>query len=158
MDLNLPVFFVIALLPIVFGGLWYRSNKVREFFDQPDINMNVGTVTLLLLYGMSVLILFGFMNVIIHQIGFYELFFTDIVQGNEESKRVASDFLSKYGQKHRHFGHGVFHGIINAFSFVGPVIGYFAIIYRKRFKYFVYHFLFWLITCAITGGLIAALV
>ena len=98
------------------------------------------------------------MNLIIHQMGFYELFFTDIMQGNQESKQIVEDFLSVYGDKHRHFGHGVFHGIINAFVFALPFIAISAILDRANKRYIIHHFSFWLITSAIMGGLISEFV
>ena len=70
--------------------------------------------------------------------GFHELFFTDIMKGSDEAKDIVDNFLSKYGDKHRHFGHGVFHGVINAFVFALPFIDVVAIL-DKRTKYFVYH-------------------
>ena len=90
--------------------------------------------------------------------GFYELFFTDIMQGNQESQKIVDDFLARFGQKHRHFGHGVFHGIINAFVFALPFISISAVLDQKSKKYIIHHFSYWLITSAIIGGCISAFV
>jgi len=45
---------------------------------------------------LSYILVFGYTNLVIHQLGFYELFFTDIVRGDETAKHVVEDFLSKY--------------------------------------------------------------
>lgn len=95
---------------------------------------------------------------VIHQLGFYELFFTDIMKGNAESKAFVEDFLSKYGDKHRHFGHGVFHGVINAFVFALPFVGISTILDNRNKKYIIHHFSYWLITSAIIGGCISEFV
>ncbi len=100
----------------------------------------------------------GYINLVIHQMGFYELFFTDIMMGKEESKRVVEEFLAQYGDKHRHFGHGVFHGAINAFVFALPFIALHAILEQKPLKYVLLHFFYWLITSIIIGGLISEFV
>lgn len=115
--------------------------------------MKIGIAFLL-----SVSIVYGYMNLVIHQLGFYELFFTDIMQGNQASKEVVDTFLAKYGQKHRHFGHGVFHGAINAFVFIGPFLGYSLLLERKKKGYLLLHFSYWLVTSMVIGGLIAAFV
>ena len=87
--------------------------------------------------------------------GFYELFFTDIMKGSEEAKQITTDFLAKYGEKHRHFGHGVFHGAINAFVFALPFACFYALLEEKKNKIVLFHFLYWLITSMVIGGLIS---
>jgi len=54
----------------------------------------------LVAFLLSFTLVYGYINLIIHQMGFYELFFTDIMKGSEEAKLITQDFLSKYGQKH----------------------------------------------------------
>lgn len=90
--------------------------------------------------------------------GFYELFFTDIMKGSAEAESIVQEFMSQYGQKHRHFGHGVFHGVINAFVFALPFVGISTILDKKNKKYFIHHFSYWLITSALIGGLISEFV
>ncbi len=90
--------------------------------------------------------------------GFYELFFTDIMKGNEEAKQIVDEFLAVYGRKHRHFGHGVFHGVINAFVFALPFIGIHALLDNKTMKYVIHHFSYWLITSAVISGCISEFV
>ena len=107
---------------------------------------------------LSFSLVYGYINLIIHQMGFYELFFTDIMKGSEEAKQITVDFLSKYGDKHRHFGHGIFHGIINAFVFGIPFIAWIALTENKSKKYFFYHFSYFLLTSAVIGGLISEFV
>ena len=80
------------------------------------------------------------------------------MKGNDEIKILVDNFLSEHGDKHRHFGHGVFHGVINAFVFALPFIGVVAILDRRT-KYFVYHhFTYWLVTSAVIGGCISKFV
>lgn len=98
------------------------------------------------------------MNLIIHQLGFYELFFTDIMMGSEEAKQITSEFHCKYGRKHRHFGHGVLHGGLNAFFLPLPMIGFFALLGAKKMKFVGLHFSNWLVTSMIICGLISEFV
>ena len=98
------------------------------------------------------------MNLVIHQMGFYELFFTDIMKGSEEAQRTVDEFLSKYGRKHRHLGHGIFHGVINAVVFWVPIIGSYCIMLNKGWKHFWVHFGYAFITSVVISGLIASFV
>jgi len=90
--------------------------------------------------------------------GFYELLFTDIMRGNAEAQTTIDDFLSEYGDKHRHFGHGVFHGIINAFVIAFPFVSVSLIVEGKSIKQLWYPFSYWLITSIVIGGLISQFV
>lgn len=80
------------------------------------------------------------------------------MKGSKEAELVVSDFMSQYGDKHRHFGHGVFHGVINAFVFALPFVGVHTLLNNKSKKYFLHNFSYWLVTSAIIGGLISEFV
>lgn len=161
MNLNYTAFFLISFVPLLIAVLWYhpkiplvkwaKLEEISPLYKQSFIKW-------IFLFLLSLTIVYGYMNLIIHQMGFYELFFTDIMQGSEEAKQITQEFLSVYGDKHRHFGHGVFHGVINAFVFAGPFIGIHAIIENKSKRYFIFNFTYWLLTSMLIGGLISEFV
>lgn len=156
MSLNITALLLIALLPLLLGFGWYHPKfALRQRWAMPT-TPPISAPLVLALWLLSALLMLGYANLIIHQIGFYELFLTDIVTGNEASKAVANEFLAKYGDKHRHFGHGAFHGAINAVALAMPFIATFTLLYRHSFRHFVYHFLYWLLTSILVGGLISA--
>jgi len=159
MNLNYPAFALISLLPVIIGYIWYNPKWTLFTSAEPHIDFSkISIFKVFILFILSLTIVYGYMNVIIHQMGFYELFFTDIMMGSEEAKQITEDFLSTYGDKHRHFGHGVFHGAINAFVFALPFIGSYAILNGKPTKFVLYHFGYWLITSLVIGGLISEFV
>lgn len=158
MNLNYLAFFLISFLPILIAVLWYRPNSwvlkkfnLQERYAMKDLKWYQWIVAFL----MSGAIVYGYMNLIIHQLGFYELFFTDIMLGKEESKLVVEEFLGKYGQKHRHFGHGVLHGALNAFMFGLPILLFHAFFEQSGGKVVWLHFGYWLVMSMVIGGLIA---
>jgi len=157
MNLNYTAFILISFIPLIIGYYWYSPNTpISKWSGQGFINPRELHISrIIILFLLSFTLVYGYINLIIHQMGFYELFFTDIVQGNKESELVVKEFLSKYGDKHRHFGHGVFHGIINAFVFALPFVSISAILEKKSKKYVLHHFTYWLITSAIIGGCIS---
>jgi len=159
MNLNYTAFFLISFIPLLIGFLWYRpGSSMTKWADIQGLTFRMTWYKILLMLVLSFTLVYGYINLIIHQMGFYELFFTDIMQGNETSKRVVEEFLAQYGQKHRHFGHGIFHGAINAFVFALPFICFHALLDNKNRKYVAVHFGYWLITSMIIGGLISEFV
>ena len=157
MELNYTAFFLISFFPLLIGWVWYghRSPIKKAFKLVIEPSPSMGFLKLAFLFILSVGFVYGYMNMTIHQLGFYELFFTDIMLGKEGAQEVVSDFMIEYGDKHRHFGHGLLHGAINAFLFVLPVVAVFSILGNKSFKYLLYHLLYWLITSMIIGGFIS---
>jgi len=160
MNLNYLAFLLISFIPLIIGWYWYHPKSVISKYTNIEfINIKeIGLLKILILFFLSFTLVYGYINLIIHQMGFYELFFTDIMQGNQESQKIVDDFLGKFGDKHRHFGHGVFHGIINAFVFALPFIAISAILDKRDKKYIIHHFSYWLITSAVIGGFISEFV
>ncbi|MFK7755981.1 MAG: hypothetical protein AB8B53_03495 [Flavobacteriales bacterium] len=160
MNLNYPAFFLIAFIPLIIGMYWYHPKSfISKYSKVKFVNIKeLGFIRILALLLLSLTLVYGYINLVIHQMGFYELFFTDIILGNEESEIIVNEFLNKYGDKHRHFGHGVFHGIINAFILALPFIGIITILEKKEKPYFIHHFSYWLVTSAIVGGCISEFV
>ena len=161
MHLNYTAFFLIAFIPLLIAAFWYHPNSPMlkwagvHHLVQPSA---LRPLQILWAFLLSFTLVFGYINLIIHQMGFYELFFTDIMKGSAEAKQITEEFLAKYGDKHRHFGHGVFHGAINAFAFALPFIGLHALLAGKKTKYVLLHFSYWLVTSMIIGGLISEFV
>lgn len=161
MNLNYLAFFLIAFIPLIIGFLWYRpqSSLIKwAGIKLSTVNLFKQPLKLLWIFILSFTLVYGYINLVIHQMGFYELFFTDIMLGNETSKKVVEDFLNQYGNKHRHFGHGFFHGVINAFVFALPFISFHAVVENRSVRFVIVHFSYWLITSALVGGLIGAFV
>ena len=161
MNLNYTAFFLIAFLPLLIAAFWYHPKFFLAHWakSEPLVNPSrLKPTQLIWAFVLSLALVYGYMNLIIHQLGFYELFFTDIMLGSTEAKQITTDFLAKYGQKHRHFGHGVFHGAINAFVFALPFIGFYGLIANKKTKFVAFHFLYWLVTSMVMGGFISEFV
>ena len=161
MHLNYTAFFLIAFIPLIIAFFWYQPNSKMAQWAGVDNLIKLSTLRplqILWAFLLSFALVFGYINLIIHQMGFYELFFTDIMKGSAEAKQITEDFLAKYGQKHRHFGHGVFHGAINAFFFALPFLGLHVLLAGRSIKYLLFHFLYWLLTSMLIGGLISEFV
>jgi len=160
MNLNYLAFFLISFIPLIIGAYWYHPSSFiskwsKAGFSRPG---KLGFFKIVVCFILSFTLIYGYINLIIHQMGFYELFFTDIMMGSKEAEQVVQEFLGKYGDKHRHLGHGVFHGVINAFVFALPFVGVQAMLEVRDIRYVVHHFSYWLVTSAVVGGLISEFV
>jgi len=160
MHLNYLAFFLISFIPLIIGYLWYQpNNRIGRWAGEQTINpRELSFKQVLVCFVMSLTLIYGYINLIIHQMGFYELFFTDIMMGSEEAQIIVDQFMSQYGDKHRHLGHGIFHGVINAFVFALPFTTFYALLGGKGVKSVVYHLGYWIVTSAVIGGLIGAFV
>lgn len=161
MGINYFYFALIALLPLIIAFFWFHpAFFVQKYFNSGAIfqknKLSLGKI--LMLYLLSVLLIYGYMNLIIHQLGFYELFFTDIMKGSGEAQIIVDNFLAKYGDKYRTFKHGLFHGIINTFIVALPFIGIITILESKPISYLFNYMGYWLATSMIVGGLISAFI
>jgi len=156
MNLNYLAYFLISFVPLLIAIIWYHPNSLKLFNIEGKYAL-VGVKWYQWIVGflLSGLIVYGNMLLVIHQLGFYELFFTDIMMGKEDSKLLVDEFLGEYGRKHRNFKHGVFHGTINAFIFALPFVVFNAFFEQKRGKIILLHFAYWLITSMVIGGLIS---
>jgi len=159
MHLNYTAYLLISFLPLMIGYIWYNPKwSIFKSANQTADIRSLAMIKILALLLLSFMIVYGYMNLIIHQMGFYELFFTDIMKGSTEANQITSEFLATYGDKHRHFGHGVFHGAINAVLFALPFIASIAILTNKSKTFILNHFGYWLVTSIVIGGLISEFV
>ncbi len=161
MNLNYIAFFFISFIPLLVAMLWYHPNSPtrKKWNVEGIVNLRqLSLRKLLLAFALSVAFVYGYMNLVIHQLGFYELFFTDIMKGSAEAQQIVDRFLAEYGEKHRHFGHGVLHGLLNAFILPLPIIGFQAILSDKPIQFVWLHFGYWLVMSMLVGGLISAFI
>jgi len=158
MDINYTAFFLIAFVPLILGYFWYnpkRPNIIRVGISGIE---NFTILKKIFFFLASLSIIYVYMNLVIHQLGFYELFFTDIMLGSESAQQIVDEFMALYGGKHRHLGHGLLHGALNAVLLWIPVIGSYCIMTNKSWLHFKVHFIYALGTTVIVSGLIAAFV
>ena len=161
MNLNYTAFFFISFVPFLIALFWYHPNspmrKKWGAVSMVDL-FRISFPKKIFAFILSVGFVYGYMNLIIHQLGFYELFFTDIMKGSTEAQQIVDEFLAKYGDKHRHFGHGVLHGLLNACVGALPIISFQAILQDKSMRFVYLHFGYWLVMSMLVGGLISAFI
>lgn len=166
MELNIYIFFVAALIPLAIGAVWYNpkvlGNAWMASTGLKEEDLEGGNMLKIfgLAYVLSVLVAFGLYGMVVHQQGFMSLMVSEpgFGEAGSEVQKGIDAFLANYGDKHRSFGHGLFHGILNVILFIIPVIGTVALFERRSFKYVAIHAGYWIISVGLMGGVIAQFV
>lgn len=156
---NWYMFFVAALIPMVVGSIWYGplfgkkwmniNNFTEEYLKEGNMAVIMGVS-----YFLSLMLALALSGSVIHQSQIPGLFANFDPTGPEVADMQA--FMTKYGDVHRTFTHGVVHGIINSIFLALPLIAINALFERRGATYIFVHFGYWLITIALMGGLLCA--
>ena len=164
MQPNFVIFLVAGIIPMIVGAIYYNPKVMGTAWMSASgvTEEQAQSGNMLKIFGFayifSVFVAFLMYNMTVHQSGLTSLFGThpDIADPNSEISLMLQDFMSKYGDRHRSFGHGVIHGIMAALFAAWPIIGIVALFERRGWKYTGIHTLYWVISMALMGGLVCA--
>ena len=159
---NFYMYFLVAAIPMVIGAVYYHPKvvggawmKTNNFTEESLQGANMAVI-----FGVSYLFAlmfsFFFTNLAIHQTNLYGLLMPEIQDVSSAAHADLTDFMAKYGDRHRTFSHGAVHGVIAAIFFALPILGINALFERRGGKYILIHFGYWLITLALMGGTLCA--
>jgi len=153
--------FVAALIPFLLGALWYGPlfgkswMKVNDFTEEYLKKGNMAII-----FGVSYLfcVMFSFMmsSFAIHQTSIYGLMMPEVSEAGSIIQADISDFMNKYGNRHRTFSHGAVHGLFLAIFIALPMIGVNALFERRSWKYIMIHWGYWAVSSMLIGGLLCA--
>lgn len=161
MDLNFPIVFASALIPLlvgfvyyhpkVFGTAWMKAAGLSPDGPKPNMILVFG-----LTYLFSVMLGVALISIVIHQMGIFSTLQgnPDLADPNSPLSLMLKDFMAKYGNNFRTFKHGALHGTIAAVFFALPVFGINSLFERKGWKYFLINLGYWVIALALMGGVI----
>ncbi len=162
MELNYWILFVAAIIPMLVGAIYYHPKvvggawmKANKFTDE-----DVAGGNMLVIFGVSYLLsfflAFALVGVVLHQWGVFQLFAMDttLETVGSDTQILFQQIMDKFGNTHRSFGHGALHGSISTITLALPLIAINALFERRGFKYILIHFVYWLITITLMGGVI----
>ena len=161
---NWWVLFVSPLIPILIAFIYYQpavmGNRMAVRLGVPVDKVGpTGSIgRLLLLYLFSFLFSYILMLVSVHQAGAYQLFLTDpmFADPNSEAHTFLTDFMNRYGERHRTFGHGLIHGVeFSGFASLF-ILGTNALLTGQPVKSIWIHFGFIVLSGALMGGFICS--
>ena len=161
--MEILVYFLAALVPLLVGFVYY-SNAVAgkawmklNGFTEESLKEGNFIVILVLTYILSLLLTYPLLQLEVHQTGMMGVLAMEEGFGvaGSEVQVYYDDFLARYGDNHRTFGHGALHGGIIAGLFVAmPILGINALFERRGWKYIGIHTGYWVITLGLMGGLL----
>ena len=161
MPTNIYMIFVAALIPFLLGALWYGP-----LFGKPWMKVNGFTEEYLkkgnmfVIFGISYLFcaMFSMMlsSYTIHQTSVFGLMMPEIQEAGSAIQTDMIDFMNKYGNRHRTFGHGAAHGLFFAIFIALPMIGVNALFERRGWKYTMIHWGYWAVSAILISGLLCA--
>lgn len=163
LPINFWINFLIALVPLAVGSVWYGPlfgklwQRESGVTDEQMANANMLKI-FGLTYVYSFLLVAFLPTLVIHQTGLSGIF------GMTADWRTTGSALwqelnaidDKWGMytRHLHFGHGAMHGMLGALFIGAPIICINGLFERKSWKYMLIHVGYWVISMAITGGLV----
>jgi len=157
MELNVWIYFVAAIVPMIMGFIWYNPKVMGTVWmnasgmtEEKMKGANMGLI-FGLSYIFSLLLAFGLSGIVIHQFGVFSL-----VGGDASllTSGTGAAFMAEYGENFRTFKHGVLHGVIAGFAIALPILATNAMFERKGFKYIAVNSGYWIITMGLMGGVI----
>ncbi len=159
METNFIIFFVAALVPLIVGAIWYNPNVFGRF----AYNVNEGSkghkpMVYILTYIFSLFMAFVMYSWFTHQLAITGLFFGEVgfQEAGSEIDNLFNSLMESYGDNHRNFGHGAFHGLFAGILFAMPVIAIRSMFEGKRFKSIAVHAGYWILCATLMGGLVNA--
>ena len=160
MPTNFYMYFITALIPLLIGSIYYHPKvvgnawmKVNQFTEKDLEGANMIAI-LGLSYFLGIMISFAFGGVVVHQTGAAQMMIPGLLESGSETQTLFNSLMTTYGDHHRSFGHGAIHGVLFTILFVLPIIAINALFERRGGKYIMIHFIYWMITLVLIGGVL----
>ncbi|WP_109436573.1 DUF1761 domain-containing protein [Aquimarina sp. AU119] len=162
MEFNFLIIALAALIPMILGFIWYNPKVFGTAwmnacgFTQEDLKGGNMALIFILSYVFSLFLAFILNTLVIHQFGFFSSIMNEpgLTETGTETYQYAQDYMAKYGNNFRTFGHGALHGSMIGLMVVLPVMGTNALFERKGFKYMAVNIGYWIVCLALMGGVI----
>ncbi len=152
---------IAGILPLVLGFIWYHpkvlGTQLATITGEPIAgNRSLGKMALIYLSGVLLAYILTLMSV--HQSAIFQLFFMDpdLANANSEYSVYINEFLSKFGDRHRSFGHGMVHGAEAGLLFGLAFLGITTLMQNKPLKQIWIHLGFWVLCCSLMAGMTCA--
>jgi len=165
-QVNFYFLFIAALVPLIIGSIYYNPKVLGAAWmksagiTEDQAMSRKPLVTFGFTYLFSLFLSYILALTVIHQSSIIQLFLHEpgLQETGSEVNSVIADFMSKYGDRHRTFGHGVIHGIEFCLLTGLALIGINTLFEGRPMKYMWIHLGFWVICGAIMGGILCAFV
>ena len=158
--------FIAAFVPLIVGQIWYHP-KLFGHAWQKSIGLTAEQTKITnvwlqygVFYMLAVLVSAALLSATIHQMGIVSLFiaFEDFNIIDSENRQAFNNIMDYVGNRHRTFGHGVYHGTFVGVLVALPILATIALFEKKSWAYIWVNALYWIVSMALMGGIISQFV
>ncbi|WP_106791110.1 DUF1761 domain-containing protein [Aquimarina sp. Aq78] len=162
MEFNFLITALAALIPMILGFIWYNPKVFGTAwmnacgFTEEDLKGGNMALIFILSYVFSFFLAFILNTFVIHQFGFFSSIMSEpgLSEAGTEAYQYAQDYMAKYGNNFRTFGHGALHGTMVGLMVAFPILATNAMFERKGVKYIAVNAGYWIVCLALMGGVI----
>ncbi|MEW7277083.1 DUF1761 domain-containing protein [Aquimarina sp. 2201CG1-2-11] len=162
MEFNFLITALAALVPMILGFIWYNPKVFGTAwmnacgFTEEDLKGGNMAITFILAYVFSFFLAFMLNTIVIHQFGFFSSIMSEPGwnEPGSEAYKFSQDYMAKYGNNFRDFGHGALHGAMVGLLIALPVLATNSLFERKGFKYIAVNAGYWVVCIALMGGVL----
>ena len=158
---NWWMFFVVGLIPLIIGGIWYgplfgkKWMSINGFTEESLKGANMP-----LIFGLTFLfssfVAVALSGIVVHQTNVFQMMMPEVMEVGHAAQQDFTDMMMKYGGNFRDFKHGVLHGVIITIVFALPLIAINALFERRGWTYIMIHTGYWLVCLPIMGGVLCS--
>lgn len=167
MPFNFIAILIATFIPIIVGSVWYNP-KIgfgKAWMQATGITEEAGKkVNMPLVFGLTLLfsffVAFIMQTVVIHQFHIYNFLHEqkDFAEPNSLSSSLLKQIMDNYATSYRSFKHGALHGTLAGLFLAFPIIAIPAIFEMKGVKYIAINAGYWIVSMALMGGVICAMI
>jgi len=162
LTLNPLIIALTGLIPMVIGAIYYSPAVMGKTWMRTSgtSEEKAASGNMILILGVAYVLsclLAVFLTInSIHQFSIQSLFVMDesFEVAGSEMNNFMNDFMAKYGDRHRTFGHGAVHGGFLSLLVALPLIGIIANFERRGWKYIAVHWVYWFIALVLMSGVV----
>ena len=160
MPTNFYMYFVVALVPLVLGFIYYNPKVLGTAwmkacgFTEEDLKGGNMAMTFILSYIFAVMLAFILGSLVIHQSGVYSMLMPGVMESGSAEQTVFNDLMANYGGAFRTFSHGAAHGFFLSLFLVFPIFATNSMFEKKGWKYVWINMGYWTICLIIMGGIL----
>ena len=158
MEFNWNILFITPIILILVQVIWFHPKVFGNLPLESKQSSHIQKIGRLLgIYLLGFLVSVALSGMVVHQFGVIGVLQDQPGLGIEGSsvQLFLDDFTSRFGNSHRNFGHGAFHGAFAGLTFALPIVLITSMSTQFSWKQVLVQLGFWTLSLALIAGLIS---
>jgi hypothetical protein len=166
MPINYTAILIATFIPLIIAFMWYNPKfgfgkawMQATGITQEDEKKANKVLMFSLTFLFSFFVAFIMQTIVIHQFHIYNFLHEqkDFAEPNSLSSALLTQIMDAYAGSYRSFKHGVLHGTMAGIFLALPIISINALFEMKGAKYVAINAGYWMVSMALMGGVICAM-